>query len=1234
MDLGKGGKKMKHWKLSMMLLLTLSLISFSAADVTFTSIQEFQAAAGADHQVTFADFNGDGHDDMLARYTDTTAVTPGLAIGVWLYDITNAKFDDTLSTKIRLDEPAGLAAIQTLGSTAGVEQQVKFGDVDGDGDLDMVAVIAATVEIRLNIDGAFQDVADAVIELAGDVAPLWIGVDDFNADTYDDVAIMSHYPGDRPPKVVYGAASLSASITTADLDCTVPDDGYVAGAGYTSVVTGDFNDDTYADFAYSTIDAAGAGGRTVIHFGGLAMDADPDLVMSLAMNAVAISDSTSAYLRWPSQMFSTGDFNGDGVDDIFTSAYLSYSSHVLPNAETGVNETIVNNGTGLIYLGGTDIDDIPDAYIVPSDRWLAHQSTPTGSYSYQGYRTYSLGDMNGDGTDEFSFPSQYWDLNLIYAGNDTLVQATSWATSVLIREEMSFYSKAGRYDIGGYIDQHGSVLVPVGDVNGDGFEDVATTTNYYGSASDAASVNVIFGSAIPADSLVADKTFPGYLRVAGSDIDLDADGFSEFVASDASYLINVIEETEFANSDMTWFGAGDFNDDTIADVAVMSIYPQNGVPLVVYGSATPAADISVADVVCTFADAETYAFYPGYTSVIVGDYNGDSVDDFAFGDNDGLVDGGRTTVYFGGADFDGTPGAVLNLAGSSAPFSLGDSESIILRWASAMFDQGDFNGDGYTDIFTGAWYSYTNIVLWSPTSEQDEVMYHTGAGLIYLGGPAFDDIADVVMVPPNDFIKYTELATSNFVYSGYQVHNAGDVDGDGTDDVSLPAWYWDLGMIYTGDASYTQAASAADAVLLRDPALHFSKNRWNTGWNLDQHGAVLTTLGDVDGDGLADLGNTRDYYGTGPDDDGIRLFLSSAYRDDGKLRPDTETPAYTHLQYRGARDFNGDTQPDMVVTNAAGNLEIVSISVVGPVVGNTAPEPVVHNAPAADAALAGFLVDFAWERAVDADGDVAVYTLNLTIGDLDSSISVGTDTSYTFDGTGIMEYDVAYSWTVTADDLWDMTTSTPTSFSIATPNSPPGDFTLLSPADGDTTRTDNIELSWNPSIDPDGDAILYAVHVRNDVEDTTFTDLSETTLNIDEGTFEAFQSLTWSVVASDGLAEGYSDTATFYYEGTTGIAGELAIPEEYVLQQNYPNPFNPSTTIRYGLPEATDVLIIVYDSRGRMVAQLENSYRAAGWYTLEWHGNAIDGRAMSTGIYFARINAGSFTQVIKMLYLK
>ena len=92
---------------------------------------------------------------------------------------------------------------------------------------------------------------------------------------------------------------------------------------------------------------------------------------------------------------------------------------------------------------------------------------------------------------------------------------------------------------------------------------------------------------------------------------------------------------------------------------------------------------------------------------------------------------------------------------------------------------------------------------------------------------------------------------------------------------------------------------------------------------------------------------------------------------------------------------------------------------------------------------------------------------------------------------------------------------------------------------------------------------------------------------------------------------------------------KAAIPTEFGLNQNYPNPFNPSTVIRYALPKASDVKIVVFDILGRVVASLVNERKSAGYYELPFNAASL-----ASGTYFYRIQAGEFVQTKKMLLLK
>jgi len=94
------------------------------------------------------------------------------------------------------------------------------------------------------------------------------------------------------------------------------------------------------------------------------------------------------------------------------------------------------------------------------------------------------------------------------------------------------------------------------------------------------------------------------------------------------------------------------------------------------------------------------------------------------------------------------------------------------------------------------------------------------------------------------------------------------------------------------------------------------------------------------------------------------------------------------------------------------------------------------------------------------------------------------------------------------------------------------------------------------------------------------------------------------------------------------VSGEL-IPDIYALEQNYPNPFNPSTKIRYSVPQSSKVVIKVFDILGNEIEKLIDEIKSTGSYEITWYT-----KNLPSGIYFYRIQAGSFVETKKMVLMK
>ena len=103
---------------------------------------------------------------------------------------------------------------------------------------------------------------------------------------------------------------------------------------------------------------------------------------------------------------------------------------------------------------------------------------------------------------------------------------------------------------------------------------------------------------------------------------------------------------------------------------------------------------------------------------------------------------------------------------------------------------------------------------------------------------------------------------------------------------------------------------------------------------------------------------------------------------------------------------------------------------------------------------------------------------------------------------------------------------------------------------------------------------------------------------------------------------------------TVSNEDELNLPTEFALYENYPNPFNPVTTIRFDVPEISDVNITVYNVLGKQVNSFDLNTMSPGTHHIKWRGIDNAGKPVSSGLYFYTIKAGDFFATKKMMLLK
>lgn len=104
---------------------------------------------------------------------------------------------------------------------------------------------------------------------------------------------------------------------------------------------------------------------------------------------------------------------------------------------------------------------------------------------------------------------------------------------------------------------------------------------------------------------------------------------------------------------------------------------------------------------------------------------------------------------------------------------------------------------------------------------------------------------------------------------------------------------------------------------------------------------------------------------------------------------------------------------------------------------------------------------------------------------------------------------------------------------------------------------------------------------------------------------------------------------TLFRTVLVSVAEPTGAPKEYALQQNYPNPFNPSTTIRFELPHAAQVSLMVYNVLGQEVMMLISEEKPAGIYEVQFSAPHL-----SSGMYMYRLRANDFVSTKRMLVLK
>lgn len=170
-----------------------------------------------------------------------------------------------------------------------------------------------------------------------------------------------------------------------------------------------------------------------------------------------------------------------------------------------------------------------------------------------------------------------------------------------------------------------------------------------------------------------------------------------------------------------------------------------------------------------------------------------------------------------------------------------------------------------------------------------------------------------------------------------------------------------------------------------------------------------------------------------------------------------------------------------------------------------------------------------------------------------------------------------------------------------------------------------VRLNWNTTAETNNDRFeivrngLVVASVTSLGNDANGHDYSWLDRDVENNTQYSYALITVSLNGEREELATASATPT----------GNSNLPLEFALSPAYPNPFNPTTSISYSLPEAAQVLLQIFDVNGREVATLVNGTMNAGLHSV-----TFDAANLSSGIYFTRMNAGSFSASQKLVLMK
>ena len=546
------------------------------------------------------------------------------------------------------------------------------------------------------------------------------------------------------------------------------------------------------------------------------------------------------------------DDNANGtIDRIETYSYDDNRNRIRTDFDDNSDGTTDRSERYTLNEGGnrirTDFDDDGDGVVDRSERALSSLNGTNGfilngidAGDGSGFSVSSAGDVNGDGYDDLiiganSADSQAGETYIVYGG------ANAPGTDGVL--DLSDLDGSNGFTLSGIDanDQSGFSVSSAGDVNGDGYDDLIIGAWYAdpNGDSNAGETYIVYGGA----------STPGTDGV----LDLGAlDGSSGFILTGID---------AFDQSGRSVSSAGDVNGDGYDDLIIgargadQTGNSNAGETYLVYGGASAPGTDGVLDLSMlngtngfTLTGIDTFD-QSGWSVSSAGDINGDGYDDLIIGaagaNPNGNINAGETYVIYGGASAPGTNG-VLDLG------ALNGTNGFILtgiderdRSGYSVSSAGDVNGDGYDDLIIGAIYADPN----GDSGAGETYIVYGGASAPGTGGEL-----DLSMLDGTNGFTLTGIDAGD--RSGSSVSSAGDVNGDGYDDLIIgarradPNGDRDAGETYLvyGGANAPGTGGVLDLGALGTNGFILTGIDAN-----DFSGVSVSSAGDVNGDGYDDL---------------------------------------------------------------------------------------------------------------------------------------------------------------------------------------------------------------------------------------------------------------------------------------------------------------------------------------------------------------------------------------------